>query len=436
MPHALEAGSAAVDITPETHRQTIYHRSGGGPCDSVPICDPVFARATAFRGGGRVAVWVSLDVCVLSSAVRRRVLTECGRRGIEADQITLASTHTHSAPTGHDFHGVEPMAEAYVRVLVQRTVDAIGDALCRTRAVDVAFGSAPVDLSVNRRQIGRMAAVNDLAAPSGLVDNEVRVVVLRDRRDGTVTVLFNYAAHPLATRCREQGVISADFPGRAIADLCVGGEISFAQFMQGCAGDVNVKISGEGAADLAGSMLATAVRRAVESAVPSRTSVLRTLSESVRLPWADVPTPAEARAAVAAMDAAPEDAGPFWRRPWAAALVRTLESGPAPTHAEVLVQAVRLGDVVMLALPGEVFVEIGLDIRRRAGVEHLVTAAYANNGEIGYIPTVAAFAEGGMEVDSSPYYYGLFQLAPDCGPILTEAALRLLSRLEDRRATE
>ena len=107
--------------------------------------------------------------------------------------------------------------------------------------------------------------------------------------------------------------------------------------------------------------------------------------------------------------------------------MRAIENGPVPDHAEVLVQAMKVGDAVFLALPGEVFAEIGLEIKKRADVEHLFLVGYANNGEIGYIPSASAFTEGGDEVDTAPFYYGLFQLAPECERIMVNAGLRGIS---------
>jgi hypothetical protein len=89
----------------------------------------------------------------------------------------------------------------------------------------------------------------------------------------------------------------------------------------------------------------------------------------------------------------------------------------------------RVGDAVFVALPGEVFLEIGLEIKRRAGVEPLFVAAYSNNDEIGYVPTAAAFSEGGYEVDTAPYYYGLFQLSPECEDIIVDAAIRAVKKV-------
>jgi len=114
MTDTIEAGLTVADITPERDRQTIYHRLGARPGDTAPILDRLFARATAFRNADRLAIWASLDICVLPTALRNQIVAELERQGIQADQVTLSSTHTHSAPTGHDFHDVEHLfAVAY-----------------------------------------------------------------------------------------------------------------------------------------------------------------------------------------------------------------------------------------------------------------------------------------------------------------------------------
>jgi hypothetical protein len=152
--------------------------------------------------------------------------------------------------------------------------------------------------------------------------------------------------------------------------------------------------------------------------------------ETVRVPWLRIPSLEEARALLEkerAVVAAKPTSFPRMLE-WADELVRILESGRAKPHIEVLVQAVRVGNAAFVFLPGEVFVEIGLAIKQRAGIPHLFVVAYANHCEIGYVPTAAAFAEGGYEVDSAPRYYGLFTLSSQCETIMVDSALRVLER--------
>jgi hypothetical protein len=50
----------------------------------------------------------------------------------------------------------------------------------------------------------------------------------------------------------------------------------------------------------------------------------------------------------------------------------------------------------LVALPGEVFVEIGRRVRAALG-EPTWALGYANDLSLGYVPTTAALAEGGYE---------------------------------------
>jgi len=433
----LEIGFGVADITPRERRQTIYHRTGNPPDDHVPIRDRLFAHATAFRSGDRLAVWTTLDICLIGATLREQVIAALARQGIRPEHVTLSATHTHTAPTGVHFHGVEHMPEEYVTFLVAEVVRATTQAISSAKPSEIAFGSATADISVNRRQIGRMAEINDLKSPTGLVDPEVNVARIRIPENGRTGLLFNYGAHPLTMRSgRRSGtqMISADYPGRAVLYLQGRAGASHAQFLQGCAGNVNVKISGgEAEADRAGKLLGDAVLKASEEAVVSESADLRFAAETVRLPWGEIPTLAQARETLERIRSTPAGSDDFSARTleWAEAVVRALESERAPEYAEVLVQAMKLGDAVFVILPGEVFVEIGLQIKARAGIRPLFVVACSNSGEIGNIPTAAAFSEGQDEVDIEPYCIGLFRLSPECERLTVQASLRVIERVTE-----
>ena len=154
-------------------------------------------------------------------------------------------------------------------------------------------------------------------------------------------------------------------------------------------------------------------------------------AETVRLPWMQVPTVAEAEAILERERSGQDQSSYGGRRclDWAEDLWETVSAGDVKPYKEVTLQAMRLGDAVFVSLPGEVFVEIGLAIKERVQAENVFVVAYSNNCEVGYVPTAAAFDEGGYEVDAAPYYYGVFQLSPDCERICVEAACRLAARV-------
>jgi neutral ceramidase len=68
---------------------------------------------------------------------------------------------------------------------------------------------------------------------------------------------------------------------------------------------------------------------------------------------------------------------------------------------------------------GEIFTEIGQSIVAHSPFEHTLYATYTN-GTIQYVPTRAAYAEGGCEVTHA------CQVAPEAGEMIEEESLRLL----------
>ena len=76
-------------------------------------------------------------------------------------------------------------------------------------------------------------------------------------------------------------------------------------------------------------------------------------------------------------------------------------------------------DVAMVFLPGEVFVDLGLAIKRASPYRTTLVIELSNCVETMYIPTRAAYAGGSYEVTNSA-------LQPGSGEMLVEAALRLL----------
>jgi hypothetical protein len=93
-----------------------------------------------------------------------------------------------------------------------------------------------------------------------------------------------------------------------------------------------------------------------------------------------------------------------------------VETAPLDGHLPVELQAIRIADAVFLAIPAEVFVEIGLELKRMA--LHKTYIVGIANGYIGYFPTLSAHSDGGYEVVSS-------KIAPQSESILYREALRL-----------
>jgi hypothetical protein len=105
--------------------------------------------------------------------------------------------------------------------------------------------------------------------------------------------------------------------------------------------------------------------------------------------------------------------------------VRLKKSGiPISLEADELpaeVQVLTIGDARLVGIPGEVFVEFGLDIQRDSPHEKTIVVELANGCLPGYVCTAEAIREGGYEVGAS-------MLSEKAGEVLVETALRLLEK--------
>jgi hypothetical protein len=386
-------------------------------------------------------VLVCCDLLCLSSDVLADVRTLLRERRSTPPRLLLSCSHTHTGPVSEGHPLLLIPGDAGSRVYLPGLIAALAD------VADAAVeGLAPARLSVarteaaigvNRRRPDVYGTVHMEPNPEGAHDP--RVDVLRvDHRDGRpLAVLMNTACHAvsLGDVWREW---NPDFPGVA-RDIVERETGATALFLQGAAGDVNTVLFGHDAThpQQVGTVLGAAVVEAL-----SRTTALapdpvagRALSTTVLLPRLQPSTADEAEAKIAALERereaivadAPDD--PKYLH-WADIRLQTaragraaLNSGSAPRTFSVELTAVALDrDTAIVTAPGEVFTELAQQIRAHSPFRHLFYAGYTN-GSVYYIPTRAAYSEGGYEIESACF------VAPEAGEILVAESVALLERL-------
>ena len=87
-----------------------------------------------------------------------------------------------------------------------------------------------------------------------------------------------------------------------------------------------------------------------------------------------------------------------------AARMCRLEHGPY--SFDLTLTSVRIGDVVLVGIPGEPFSETGKQIKAIGGWKAIMPCALVN-GSQGYFPVKSAFDEGGYEARSTDYTSGI-----------------------------
>ena len=81
-----------------------------------------------------------------------------------------------------------------------------------------------------------------------------------------------------------------------------------------------------------------------------------------------------------------------------------LENGPE--SFEMNLTGVQIGPVALIGIPSEVFTEIGVRIKDTDGWSAILPCCLVNGSDCGYVPTQAAYDEGGYEARSAHYKRG------------------------------
>lgn len=435
----FEAGVASVCITPPVGVDLTGF--GGRPSGCTGIHDDLYAKALVLTDGSQKVALVTSDLLSLDfdivADLRERVAQKLD---IPAGHILLSSSHTHSGPTTITLRGMGDRDEAYIAVLKRHIVGAIVMADAARQPVRVGYGKGHVQVGINRREWTEKQGTILGRNPAGPVLPEVDVLRF-DSADGSpFAVFFSHAAHPVVLG-RNNLLISADYPGYTMR-FVERNEPVAALFAEGCCGNINADRVG-GTFEVArrlGTMLGAEVVRTLEAITTTGDVHLSVATEVVHLPLIDPPPMEEAKrtfdehqAKVKKLVQEGTDEHslmvPKAYMAWASDMLDLARRGVKGQTQPFEIQAIALGDVAIVALPGEVFVQYALNIRERSPFPHTLVLGYSN-GCIGYVPTAADYPYGGYEVDTAYQLYGTQMIGPESEEIILEGAMRVLNRVK------
>jgi hypothetical protein len=343
-------------------------------------------------------------------------------------------------------HGID-----YLDWLPGRIADSVRLAQNRLRPARVAYacGQCPEEV-YNRRfrmKDGRVVTNPgrrnpDVVAPAGPTDPEVGLLAFVDAELQPIAALANYALHYVGGAYGASGSvggnatpvdlsITADYFGafdRAFSRM-VGRDL-VAVMMNGTCGDINnINVAGP---ELEYPHPWYQIERVAEVVAAAAYKAWRTVPVQ---DYCDAPTLGaagrrfalprrtftEAEIATAKQHLAADHPTNLGDREWLHAHT-VVELSQQPRERPTLIQALRVGETGVVGLPGEIFVEIGMEIKRRSPFAHTLVGELANDA-LGYIPTAKAFEEGSYEVFTAA-------ATPDAPTRMVEAALELLQQLK------
>lgn len=471
----MSAGLGRVDITPPLPIDIVGSSYRWHPAERVH--SPLEAHALVLRQGETSVAILTVDLLAVQDPVAFDIRGRVAR-AIDTDpsHVLLNASHTHAGPQGYpgvkiggSQRSLSELERLYIEYLPRQVEAAARIALQTLGPVRVAYGRGRVDWAVNRRERAPDGRTILGWNRDGLWDRDVLVLRFDDPSGRPRVFLVNHACHPIVVE-DPAIAISSDFVGplRAFVQRVTG---AACLFLQGAAGNVDPLEccfehpgpevpSGEriglevlyAVADVRS--VASEIER-LEDAIQSASVMalyrrrpaerqpqqpLAAKTETVILPLLPLPPLDEARGTVVQLTREYQQArdagtGPEVLNPIEYHLIaaeRTLaelEGGAPRSGVEATIQALRIGDCAIAAVPGEVFSEIALNVKEASPAGLTLFAGYSN-GLISYIPTAAEYQFGGYECVHAHKGYGLpSAIAPEAERIVTSSCIRLIKTL-------
>ncbi len=444
----FRAGAAVVDVTPEVLPVLV---NGGMISRSLDkVNTRVHARALALADGREQLVIVVVDSCMIGRPLLDEVKALATQRtGLARDRILISATHTHTAPASMGCLGTDADPR-YVPFLRAKLVEAIAAAQANLEPAQIGWAKADADaFNATRQWIRRPdrlaedpfgnltlranmhAARNldDVTGEAGPEDPDLTLISIQSRDGRPLAVLGNFSMHYFS-----DSDISADYFGlfaeglkTRLAATAPAGKAPFVGIMShGCSGDIyrtdyripekdrpkpTIQQYAEGLVDLAVKALAGIRHRGdIDIAMAERRMTL-----DYRVPDKQ-------------------------RLEWAQRVVREMAGRPAKTNTEVyareqillheaqrteiVVQALRLGDIAIATTPNETYAVTGLKIKAASPLRHTMVIELANGGD-GYIPPPEQHPFGGYNTWAARSA----GLEVQAEPKIAEAAIGLLEKV-------
>jgi hypothetical protein len=430
----MKVGFGRSDITPRLGVQL----AGYGPYRNraaAEIVAPLHARAVLLRDRARTALIVSVELCGLPRELDARIRAEAARAaGVDAEEVFLSVTHTHSAPAVGGMLGWGEADQMYVETLPIRAAAAAAQARAALADAEwrVAAGACE-GIAVNRETDAGFAMNADLDErldpawrPAHPEQTDPTVRVLAAYSSGRlIGLLHHFACHPVVYG-EKTAAIHGDYAGIASLRLEAAHPGTVALFLPGALGDLNPKLNHRNPAEslralrAIARLYAAAIQRSLRAAQPLTSHELRTRrtrATFARQPW----TRPQVLRRIAQLEQVFRRAGitdfphtggqppllthgmELTRLNGLRALLAGWRGNRAP-NPPVCLHGVRIGPVALLGFGLELYHSLQHDIVTAS--PHPQTWLVSLVGGMGYAPDAAAQARAGYAADFVPLMCG------------------------------
>lgn len=418
----MRASAISIDITPQMGAPL-----AGNPRPinaAVGVHDPIAANIICLDDGETQVFLIGMDLLGVEVDTCQKICSGIeAATGVPAGNIMISATHTHSGPNAprlyySAYEDAEIMkretaeVEVYLEVLADKVVAAAASAAEQLTECTLSFGQGTDGrFSHNRRLRMKDGSICMIFEPYQLEDivclsnpksaDTVSVLKITTLEGKILALYVHYATHP-AIACGLDFLVSRDFPGWMTDALKekYGNDV-VVLYANGAEGNMAVPSPEDGfhntfeECERVGIQLAETVAAVADNAKPLTNTKLKSAGTQIQVQYRSF-TPEQVAEAKKVLETAPSEEQQHGAPPKLSALA-TLKYNALRGQLDTLpVQGITIGGLLLMAVTTETFRDLAIEMENRwDGPALLVGMA---NGYHGYIPTEAAFGEGGYEV--------------------------------------
>lgn len=425
----LQAGAAHVDITPQ-----LGHNLAGW-IDIRPATrkdTPILAHVLALVKDVTKVILITCDLVGLDETLRKHIEDSILHEfGVPQSHTFIMPSHNHFGPSvngsyAHDSDRTSRETD-YRATLVDNLIKGVGIALANITPVGLSIGYEQETIYARNSRFWRKdGTINwvgkhhkDFERDSGPFDSVIGVVRLADPQDTTVATLYNFACHANAAEIDGFSTISWDWPGytsQFVKDT-LGGE---SLFLVGACGDVHPVR--EGIAKEMGLSIGNGVLKAVHGSQAIPCDRLEVLQQDLSIPARDFSSFDPHQIELICSQLEDNEVGAKIQSIFMN-ILNDLKGKILPDHQRQL-RVLILGELAMVFVPGELFAELGLELKRRSPFRHTFVVESLSES-IGYIPNRIAYNDGGYQSGVGT------RVPPGGGELLLEKSVDLLLKATD-----
>jgi hypothetical protein len=434
----LRAAAAVVNITPAVGCAMAGYGARNQYADEV--ADELYSKVLVVESAGARAAIVTNDLIGVPQALTDRIRESVRQAaGIAPENVLVCASHTHFGPVVDDedypAENIDWRADAaWLDLTVRKLAGAAAIAVRQLTPARVGLGTALAGhLCYNRRTIrpdGKVEMSWRLP-PSGAQftfgpkDPEVGILKIENEAGKLLATLVNFGCHAV---CGGENLyaLSADFPGYAMK-LIERERGGICLFTAGGAGNVVPLERGATSRRRIGEALGAAVLSVLDFITPVSAETIKTLSKPLPLPLKPLPPLEEAsRVVEEARRQLAEKPGKAAEEVVGRAKLALRQAKRFDRLKELAckVQAIRVGDLAIIGLPGEIFCETVMSIKKDLPAGKVMVVSIANDCPA-YVPNRIAYDQGGYEPEYTP-------IAPGGDAVVQNVAVRLGQEILER----